>query len=78
MWGWWVTRIALVSTSWTPVRTEANRLADDMMVPMRANKTDALDIGGVSIPVCRLMLERSYLPAELFSPPLDGTEPKGE
>jgi hypothetical protein len=78
MWGWWVTRIALVPPSWTPGRTEANRLADDMMVPMRANKTDALDIGEVSIPVFRLMLERSYLPAELFSSLLDGTEPRGE
>jgi len=61
-----------------PAGACAASLADDMIVHMRANETDALDIGEVSLPVFRLMLERGYLPAELFSSPLDGTEPRGE
>jgi prophage antirepressor-like protein len=61
-----------------PAAACAVSLADDMIVHMRANETDALDIGEVSIPVFGLMLERGYLPAELFSSPLDGMEPRGE
>jgi hypothetical protein len=61
-----------------PARACAVSLADDMIVHMRANEADALDIGEASIPVFGLMLERGYVPAELFSSPLDGTEPHGE
>jgi hypothetical protein len=49
-----------------------------MIVHLRANETDALDIGEASLQVLQVMIERGYIPAELLSSPLDGTEPLGE
>jgi prophage antirepressor-like protein len=61
-----------------PAAACAASLADEMIVHMRANETDALEIGEISLQLFQALLDRGYVPAELLSSPLDGTEPRGE